>query len=693
MYKKELNMLLENENNIKYFVDLVLEDTIYTVEQKISLIIVIIDFCNINKKDYAKSKMLYYLGWCYIDNTNLELALQTFIEGKKVCEDINFKEGLAYIYNGLVSLFIQLGLYNIAVELSFKGICLALDSNSNVALLKIITNFAMMCIECQKYNVAKEMLDFVGKRFLVQFRDRVIKYFYLKAMSCLNLKIGKLYEAKQNIIYSIKEISSNNEDVSFYNVENYRILGMIESKYNNYDIANEYFINSYELSKKYNFIYERCETLIEWAKFKINIGYYEDRNEETVVRMLDEVIRISEKVNINKFYIVATNTLYEYFKSKGDFENALFYLEKSQARKLISSKYISIKIISELNIDENKINLNKLLFVDKIDRITKIGKYITSQLDIKKIVKRLDESIGTLIPKDYFGITTIDNKKDDYIFYYYEYGELKRYEFNLKDDIFNSYCIRNNKNILINDITKDYKKYVNREYIKNSNITRPMSMIFIPLEVDNKVIGSISVQSIKINAYSSDDINILKIIGNYVSIAIKNAIEYEIMRNRATYDSLTGLLTKSEIFNEGNKIVENFKLNKEVFCIFMIDINNFGKLNRMYGQIIGDEILKSFSSYFKELVRPNDIVGRYGGDEFIVICPKLNYKKGIFHARNICENIKNYNFKTSNKDSNHIEISAGVFEYNNRDLSFIDAISEADVDLYKNKNKRLDMKN
>lgn len=688
IYKKELDLLLKSEKNIKYFVDLVLEETAYTVEQKISLIKVVLKFCDINNRNYCKIKMLYYLGWCYMDSTNIDLALETFMKGKKLCEKINYIEGQAYIYNGLISIFIQLGLYNIVIELSLRGIWLALEANSNVVLLKIITNFAMMCIECEKYNVAKEMLDFARKKFSIQFNDKFIKYFYLKAMSCLNLNIGKISEAKQNIIYSIKEISKNNEDVSFYNIENFRILGMIESKYSNYVVANKYFEDSYELSKKDNYIYERCETLIQWAKFKMKIGFYEEGNEQAVVNMLDEVIDISEKVNLNKFYIIATNTLYEYFKSKGDYENALLYLEKSQARKLISSKYLNINIISELKIDENKINLNKLLFVDKIDRITKMGKYITSQLDIKKIVKKLDETIGSLITKDYFGITTIDKDKEKYNFYFYEYGELNTYEFDLNKDIFNSYCIRNNKDILINDIKKDYKKYFNKEYTKNNNVASPMSMIFIPLEIDNEIIGSISVQSIKVNAYSLDDINILKIIGNYVSIAIKNAIEYEIMKNRATYDSLTGLLTKSEIFNEGNKVIENFKLNKEIFCIFMMDINNFGKLNKRYGQVVGDELLKSFSDCFKGLVRPNDIVGRYGGDEFIVICPKMNYEEGIIHAKYISDNIKNYNFETSNKDVNHIEISIGVFEYNNKDLSLIDAISEADTELYKQKDKR-----
>lgn len=691
--KEKLNLLLKDENNVKYFVDLVLEEMTYTFEKKICLIKNVISFCNTNKLNYAKSKMLYYLGWCYIDNSNLQLALQTFIEGKKVCEEIDFKEGLAYIYNGLISLFIQLGLYNLVIELSLKGICIALDANSNVVLLKIITNFAMMCIECQKYDVAKEMLDFVGKKFSMQFSDKLIKYFYLKAMSCLNLKMGKLDDAKQSIIYSIKEIGRNkNEDISFYNVENYRILGMIESKYNNYDVANKYFKDSYEISKTNNSFYERCETLIEWARFKINTGYNNDK--DNVVDMLNEVKKIAEDINVNKFYIIAANTLYEYFKNKCDYEKALFYLEKSQERKLNSSKYINIKIISELNIDQNKMNLNKLLFVDKIERITNIGKYITSQLDIKQIVKKLNESIGTLISKDYFGITTIDNEKENYIFYYYEYGKLEKFEFNLEDNILNTYCIKNNRTIVINDITKDYKKYVNKNYKKNRNVTSPMSMIFIPLSIDNEVIGSISVQSIKINAYSSDDINILKIIGNYVSIAIKNATEYEIMRNRATYDSLTGLLTKSEIFNRGNRIVEKFKLNKEVFCIFMVDINGFGKLNRKYGQVVGDEILKSFSDCLKKSVRANDILGRYGGDEFIVICPKMNYKEGVVHAKNVSNSIKKHDFKTLHIEVNNIEISIGVFEYSNKDLRFIDAMSEADMELYRQKDmNKLNMKN
>lgn len=88
----------------------------------------------------------------------------------------------------------------------------------------------------------------------------------------------------------------------------------------------------------------------------------------------------------------------------------------------------------------------------------------------------------------------------------------------------------------------------------------------------------------------------------------------------ATLDSLTGINNRRSVMEKINEQFEIAKRFGESFTIIMVDLDKFKDINDSYGHLVGDKVLMEFATFLKKAVRKVDIIGRYGGDEFI-ICP------------------------------------------------------------------------
>lgn len=130
------------------------------------------------------------------------------------------------------------------------------------------------------------------------------------------------------------------------------------------------------------------------------------------------------------------------------------------------------------------------------------------------------------------------------------------------------------------------------------------------------------------------------------------------------------------------------RLNKEKICVnayyLMIDINNFKKVNDKYGHLIGDTVLSFVAQNIKKVIRNNDIIIRYGGDEFIVIMNDDITKK---NANSIINRIKQAIESENNIIEEKITISIGLSK-STQNININQAITQADNAMYIYKNSQ-----
>ncbi|WXR61060.1 diguanylate cyclase [Peptostreptococcaceae bacterium AGR-M142] len=170
----------------------------------------------------------------------------------------------------------------------------------------------------------------------------------------------------------------------------------------------------------------------------------------------------------------------------------------------------------------------------------------------------------------------------------------------------------------------------------------------------------------------------------------------------ATTDKLTGLLNRAHINDLIKKTIESVKLGESIsFSILFLDLDNFKYYNDTFGHDIGDEILIYISNLFKSSLRSTDVIGRYGGDEFVIILKDSSYTISQTVASKLEQEIKKLDgYKEKLKASLNIDdltipknkilgISVGIEYYDkNSNMDLDEMIKQADIKMYKIKKEK-----
>lgn len=162
--------------------------------------------------------------------------------------------------------------------------------------------------------------------------------------------------------------------------------------------------------------------------------------------------------------------------------------------------------------------------------------------------------------------------------------------------------------------------------------------------------------------------------------------ELEEAKEELTILSSTDYLTKLNNRKEMDSLLklneEIYKICKDNFSLILLDIDDFKMINDTYGHLIGDDVIINISNILSKYTRKTDHVGRWGGEEFIIICPKTDLKEASNLAEKLRDKIAKYQFdKVGNKTA-----SFGVVSYKEDD-TLIELLSRADDAMYLAKSK------
>ena len=146
---------------------------------------------------------------------------------------------------------------------------------------------------------------------------------------------------------------------------------------------------------------------------------------------------------------------------------------------------------------------------------------------------------------------------------------------------------------------------------------------------------------------------------------------------------LTNIITRKYFEQRFTEILSNLDKTNESFTILMLDIDNFKSVNDTYGHLKGDEVLAEVAKTIKDSIRKTDLVGRYGGEEFIVLLNDSNVILGKEIAEKIRVNIEQMKIPGINRK---ITASIGLSQYPNHSQVKEELINKADQALYYSKN-------
>jgi diguanylate cyclase (GGDEF)-like protein len=164
-------------------------------------------------------------------------------------------------------------------------------------------------------------------------------------------------------------------------------------------------------------------------------------------------------------------------------------------------------------------------------------------------------------------------------------------------------------------------------YFSSFNQAGLKSCFGFPIILQDEVLGVMLFFSKKKHDNSINFLKIFSSINNQIGIFIKKKFAEENLVYLAQHDVLTGLASRTMLEDNLTLAVTNAKAQTALAAILYLDIDNFKKINDLFGHEYGDLLLKEVAARLLQCIRKDDIVARVGGDEFIILLPNVVTKK------------------------------------------------------------------
>jgi len=176
---------------------------------------------------------------------------------------------------------------------------------------------------------------------------------------------------------------------------------------------------------------------------------------------------------------------------------------------------------------------------------------------------------------------------------------------------------------------------------------------------------------------------VFAVIGNFMIILAAFNMYYRQLEKTEQLvfrDSMTGLYNHQYIVSNLEEEIDRSGRYQIPLSIIVLDVDNFKKVNDTYGHVMGDSVLKKVSKTIKSECRTIDKIGRYGGDEFLIVLPETCLDKAVVLARRLLESVESLALDETGK----VTISLGIAQWKNEEnaSSFIE---RADDNLYEAK--------
>ncbi len=191
----------------------------------------------------------------------------------------------------------------------------------------------------------------------------------------------------------------------------------------------------------------------------------------------------------------------------------------------------------------------------------------------------------------------------------------------------------------------------------------PEDIAYIPLIYKDSNLGVLVIGRLK--GYSTDEKELFDYLGHQISIALDNSIVHRRIQELSISDHLTGLYNRRYLSIRLEEEWARCTRKKEPLSVILADIDDFKSVNDTYGHEKGDEVLKMVGKILMSIARKEDVVARFGGEEFVALFANMDSAEASQKAEEIRSAVANIHYPWANRD---ITVSVGVATYPEVDI-------------------------
>lgn len=211
------------------------------------------------------------------------------------------------------------------------------------------------------------------------------------------------------------------------------------------------------------------------------------------------------------------------------------------------------------------------------------------------------------------------------------------------------------------------------------------SLLVLPLLHQGRVLGTLILGARRRHAFGDTVRPTLEVLASHLAVSLSNARMVHKLETMATTDGMTGLLNKRAMLEAATqKIAAAQRFNRKL-SVLVTDIDFFKKVNDTYGHDVGDVVIKGLGEILKRVKRNTDVVARFGGEEFVILCEQTDETGAMHLGERIREELAKAVFQTPNGPL-QVTCSVGAAVFPAAGAKWDELFKSADQALYQSKN-------
>jgi diguanylate cyclase (GGDEF)-like protein len=318
--------------------------------------------------------------------------------------------------------------------------------------------------------------------------------------------------------------------------------------------------------------------------------------------------------------------------------------------------------------------------LDKLPQILfEIGKVIGSKQALGTMLGRISVLATELVGADATSVMLLDADGSRLLAkaaHGLRIGNLDMVSFAVGEGVA-GWVVQTGESALIDDVAEDERFTVRRD---PSTLIR--SMLCVPLLVRDEPVGVMSSTSKQLAAFGEPQLRMLEFVAKTISLDIEN----ERLRKVSVTDQLTGCFNREFLHRQLPLAMREADKQSEPLSAAMVDVDHFKAVNDQHGHDTGDRVLQVVAERLRGAIRGDDVLVRYGGEEFLVLLPHTDADS----AREIGERMRaklQDNPIHAGAATVEMRISVGVTTYRGPDDTAENFIRRADTALYQAKGR------
>lgn len=631
---------------------------------------------------FGMSSSLILLGSCSSIEGDSVSAIQNIQKGLDLASDSGLPDVLAKGFLALGNVYYRCGDLEEALVTYLKGLEQT-RFGSGEQEMSLLNNISVIYSKTNQFDQA---LKFLQETLGLAEKNTEFYGFILANVAEVYFKMDNMPEAEKALLSAEKillKLALNKQ----YLIQFYKIKGKLASYQKQEPLALSSFLVAMQFCEQLGDTFRKCSIGLEMGRHYMTTEQY-----DLAIETFKKARVLGESISADVELRDMTMLMAKCFERQHDYENAFKEMKRYQNlfekinTKALANQLLIKTALFEVEQAKKDAEIQRLRN-EEVHLIGKIGQIITATLDFKTVLRLIYKHIQSIVEVDAFGVCTVNTHHNTIEFKMMIEDGKKQPLHHVRIDDSGSLaakCIRERQLLHFQDLSQSN--------VKNKSIGTSMkSVIYFPLIVSDEVIGALTLQCQRANAYSDNALRLVDSLGAYIGIALKNSMQADDLAKKkealellSQTDVLTNLYNRRFMMTRLDAEWDHYQRTQEPFFIAMLDVDHFKHTNDVYGHHVGDAILVKIGHLMKKKLRKYDVVGRWGGEEFLILIPENDEGNASLVCERLRQSIEKMRLVHDHKRVS-VTITIGLTMVSSDDESIDGVIQRADKAMYKGK--------